>query len=474
MKKKNIAFVARDHFGIKPLYFFKNKNFIFLGSEIRPLKNLINISFDEKTLGELIFFRYLSGTKTGYKNVYKVDKGQCLEIDLRTHKIKTSKYFDILDTINPVNQITNINEQVLGLLENSIIKHTQSDVGFSVQLSGGLDSSLIVAILKKNNKKFNSYSLVFEENNFDERNYQDLVSKLYPNNNIKVNCDSQTFADNFEKTIESLEAPTPHFGCVLLYKLCETISQHNKVVLTGEGADELFAGYSRYLEINKFLAYKKIVQFLPDLFLNNFRRLNFLKYYKYNDPFMESMTFRKFDIFKEVFHDITLDLKFRTEIYENFSNPFDKLCAFDQAIYLESLLHRQDKISMAHGLEVRVPFVDLPLIKFINSLDRKTKYDKQITKKILKSVSSLFFPKNFINRKKNGLLIPISKWLDNKKGFGRFLDLLMTANCNLYKYCEKKKIKDLVDKFKKDKEIGPAIAHLINIEAWLLSVNKNN
>ena len=127
---------------------------------------------------------------------------------------------------------------------------------------------------------------------------------------------------------------------------------------------------------------------------------------------------------------------------------------------------------MAHSLESRVPFVNLPLIKFVNSLPAADRYNKNITKVILKKISESFFPKEFIYRKKNGLNLPISKWLLNNKGFGRFLELFDEPNFKLMEFTEKKKIKKLVNNFRNNKEthLGKALSQIINLEVWLRSI----
>ena len=467
---KGLAFAARDRMGIKPLYFYQNKQFIYIGSEIKPLKNLYPVNLDKSSMGEIIFFRFPSGEKTGCANVKKILPGTYLIINLSDSNVRKKTYFSIVDSIKNKRKSENFEEDISSLLEQSIINHTQSDVGFSLQLSGGLDSSLISAILNKNlNQDIDSYSLKIDSQHFDESEYRAVVNKLYPSNHHELKCDSELFANTFEKAIKSLEMPTTHFGCILLYSLCELISKRHKVILTGEGADEIFGGYSKYSEIQKLVYLKRVSNLIPDFLIKNIQKIKFLEYYKNSNPFFNMMTYRKFDILKEIFTDISIDLEYRNNILNKFTNPLDKLTLYDQTIYLESLLLRQDKLSMAHGLEARVPFVDLKLITETNLLPRKIKYNKKLTKIILKKISEKYFPKDFIYRKKNGLLLPISEWLRNEKGFGRYLELFSNNNCKVQDFCDLAKIKKIIKafKFKGRDDFGPALAHLINIELWL-------
>ena len=152
------------------------------------------------------------------------------------------------------------------------------------------------------------------------------------------------------------------------------LSQKNKVVLTGEGSDEIFGGYSRYTEIEKFYFLKALSEKLPKLMISKIKNLIFEKLSIYKS-YIELITFRSFDILKK-YSGLSENTEFVEKTLETFNNARDKLAIYDQTIYLESLLIRQDKISMAHGLESRVPFVNVPLIEFVNSLSTKQRYNK--------------------------------------------------------------------------------------------------
>ena len=287
----------------------------------------------------------------------------------------------------------------------------------------------------------------------DEKKYIRYVNKKYPTNHEDIFFDSKKFADNFEKTIESLESPTTHFGCVLLYELCRNISQKHKVVLTGEGADEIFGGYSRYNEISKAIKLTRIANTLPKKIFQKIPRLKFLENYKNKNPFLQLITFRIFDNFIKIFKEFSFEDYYSERIFNKLKHPHDKIAAYDQSVYLESLLIRQDKISMAHGLESRVPYVNVKLLNFVNSISFKQRYKKNITKNILKNISNDYFSQDFIHRKKNGLNLPISRWLKNRNGFGRFIDYFEQPDCKILSYCDKKSIKKLTEDFYSNKNL---------------------
>lgn len=475
LNKRSIL-ISRDSMGIKPLYIMQNSEMIFVSSEIRPLKEITRLEFDKKSLNEIVLYRYASGKSTGYKNVYKVLAGHNYLIDIDKHKIKKKKYFNIFSTFQNKHD-KNFYIQTKNLIFDSFVRHTQSDVGFAVQLSGGLDSSLVVAYLqKKYGEKLSTYSIRLDSNEFDEKKYIRYVNKKYPTNHQDVFFDSKIFADSFEKTIKSLEGPTTHFGCVVLYELCRNISLKNKVVLTGEGADEIFGGYSRYNEIDKIINLTRIANFLPKKIIEKIPRLKFLNNYKNKNPYLKLITFRAFDILKDIFNDIDFEDFYSEKIFNQTKYPYDKIAVYDQVVYLESLLIRQDKISMAHGLEARVPYVDKKLIKFVNSISYKQRYKSGATKNTLKQISRDYFSIDFIHRKKNGLNLPISSWLKNKDGFGRFIEYFEQPDCKLMSFCDKKKIKKLVQEFyfHEKNYLGKILAQLINIEVWLRSISVND
>ena len=377
---KRCVFISRDQMGIKPLYMMQSSDIIYIGSEIKPLKEIVNLEVDKESLKEIVLFRYASGKSTGYKNVYKILAGHNYFIDIDKHEIKKKKYFNIFSSFED-----NFNKNFLNItknaLFNSFIKHTQSDVGFAIQLSGGLDSSLLVAYLqKKYGNKISTYSIRLDNTELDEKQFIRYVNKKYPTSHQDIFFDSKKFADNFEKTIESLEGPTTHFGCVLLYELCRNISLKHKVVLTGEGADEIFGGYSRYNEISKVIKLTKLANLIPKKFYEKIPRLKFLENYRKKNPFLQLITFRIFDSLREIFNDFDFEDIYSKKIFNKIKNPHDKIAAYDQSVYLESLLIRQDKISMAHGLESRVPYVDTKLLKFVNSISYNQRYKKTLQK----------------------------------------------------------------------------------------------
>ena len=177
---KDKVFVARDQLGIKPLYFYQDDRNIFFASEIKCFRNCTKLDINKDALYEQFYFRYVSGMRTIFKNIYRLEAGNFLEFDKRA-MIKQKKYYDVIDSVtqpNKKNIDMDLVEQILG---ESIISHTSSDVGYNIQLSGGIDSSYLVANLSEEYKhKVNTYSAELTGYEYDEAIYQNYVSNKSP------------------------------------------------------------------------------------------------------------------------------------------------------------------------------------------------------------------------------------------------------------------------------------------------------
>ena len=175
---------------------------------------------------------------------------------------------------------------------------------------------------------------------------------------------------------------------------------------------------------------------------------------------------------KEIFPDFySISYNYRNKVSDKFNDFRDRLFAIDQKSYLESLLIRQDKISMSASIETRVPFVHMPLWKVLARLSNQIKTPGVITKPVLKSLALNYLPRSLVDRRKNGLLLPYEKWLHQENGLGRYLELLTEANAPINQYCDKKKLIGIVDKFRKKQisNLSGLLNKIINIDVWLRS-----
>ncbi|HDZ62680.1 MAG TPA: asparagine synthase (glutamine-hydrolyzing), partial [Nitrospirae bacterium] len=244
--KKGRVFTARDHLGIKPLYMYQDEANILFASEIKSFRQFTKFSLNEDALYEQFSYRYVSDRQTIFKNIYRLSPGTYMEFD-KKGVIHEKRYYDVAEgLLNPGTSKINLGS-IEADLKNSIFMHTQSDVGYNIQLSGGIDSSYITAVLAKDyGQDLHTYSVTLKDYEKDESRYQNIVADLYRPKHHSFELSGTDMADNLPKATWNMDMPVVHDACVFLMLLCEHSRQHSKVILTGEGADELFGGYGRY------------------------------------------------------------------------------------------------------------------------------------------------------------------------------------------------------------------------------------
>ncbi len=468
-RKKGMALAARDPFGIKPLYMLRVGNFTGFSSEMRAFSRVRKAQPDPQALSEFLTFKWAAGELSNELGIVRMESGSFYKINLNDGELKKYKFCETLDCLSQ-NKDATIDETHEAIIK-SIDDHLLSDVGYSLQLSGGVDSSLITAIASQKSKsKLFAYGVSFNEKKYNEFKYREMVKKKYPIELIDLKITGKSYADALPGTINSIEGPSTHGGCIALWLLCKEIRKEHKVVLTGEGADEFFGGYERYANWNRLMWQEK------------FSKLPFIKYLPNQYPFMGIKNFLGCDA--AVYSSIYSDLKplnkifpdffptpysYRNKISKKFSDFRDRLYSVDQKSYLESLLIRQDKISMASSIEARVPFVHMPLWKIVARLPHKLKTPGRITKPVLKSLAKRYLPKSLVDRRKNGLLLPYDEWLSDEKGLGRYLELLTETNAPIRDFSDSKSLTNIIELFrnKRTSNIAQLLEKIINIDLWL-------
>ncbi|URK17327.1 asparagine synthase (glutamine-hydrolyzing) [Thalassospira sp. GO-4] len=464
---------ARDPFGIKPLYLTHGEFGTGFSSEARPLRRWLKSSSpDPDAISELLMYRYAAGTLSNYKNIELLKGGHFVELTLSTNAVVQKCFSDPLDTLSHVRDLSQgealrVSEDAI---QESIRTHMQSDVGYSLQFSGGIDSSLVLAMVEAETKDaINSYAVKLEEDQFDEGQWRQAVLLQHPTIHEEVKLGAEDFAAALPRAIHHMDGPTPHFGCVMLLLLCDEIAKKHKVVLTGEGADEFFGGYERYSkwkDLNKFNTIAKIVPSAAWPFL---KRYEFIKRFKKWDAAIASSVYFDFLQLHEIFPDFVPSFGHREAVANRFDDFRDRMLAVDQTSYLSSLLMRQDKMAMAAGVEARVPFTHMPLAKVVNSISNKLRVPGGTTKPLLKDIARKWLPPSVIDRRKVGLTLPLEQWLRDDNALGKFVPLLTDSNSCLSTFGSKKSLRRLVDDFHARKTTSgmPPLAHLINMELWL-------
>lgn len=425
-KNKRELFGARDPFGIKPFYYYKKNDVFMYSSEIKSfLQNpLFEKELNKESLKNYLVFQYDALHETFFKNVFKLDPGHY--ITYKDGKIATSKYFNIeyKNDLNNLDEITNgINE----IMADSIKHHQISDVEVGSFLSSGVDSSYIVS----NAKPEKTYTVGFDgEGGFNEiKDAQDL-SKILGIKNKSELITPEMFFDAVPKVQYYSDEPHANLSAVPLYYLARLASKDVKVVLSGEGADELFGGYSLYNVPREYEKYNKIPFFIRRFLktivtpLPNFKGRHFLinggskledsyigQAYIMNNKEANNLLKPKYksnikyqDLTKKAYNEVKNknDLLKKMYLDMNFWLPYD-------------ILLKADKMTMASSLELRVPFLDKVVFEYSTHIGIPYIVNNHVTKYAFRKAASEMVPKEWSQRPKLGFLVPFRNWLHEDK-----------------------------------------------------------
>ncbi len=425
-----------DRFGIKPLYYLNNDDWFAWSSESKVFKHLNGFSFDvnEESLFEYGVFRVVSGSETLIKNVYKLKPAEIVEYDVAGDLIANSGHHTHTNLVQG---------DLEELVNHSISEHVLSDVPIGLQLSGGVDSSLICALAKKvlTQKEVHSFSVGLENSNWNEFKYSREVSNLLGTTHHELVFDQDYFCKNYPIATYFLDEPIVYPNTVPMMLLSNTASRYVKVLLSGEGADELFGGYRRY----------------GNLFLKNDRESIL-----YSNSFASKIDVLHF--FK--LNKTTID--YRESIVDSVSekSTMEKLGTYDLQTFLPSLLLRQDKMGMASTIENRFPFLDSRLADFATSLSDSQKVSDSESKILLKEIASKYLPPDIVFRKKCGFGLPISDWLRDSNGLGRYIQFFTNPKIER-DYFNYPNIKQCVNEhLNHEKDHSEIIWILISLELW--------
>lgn len=463
-----IAIAARDPLGIKPLYVLRDATGTALASEMRPLYRIRNPEPDCGALAELLTFNWAAGRLSNVRGIERLPGGTMLRIGLHDGSIVERRFCDPLATLAADTEITV--EMVEHALEESVRAHLVSDVGYTMQLSGGVDSSIVAALAQRMTPdRIRSFGVQLADTRLDEGIYRRQVAERYRLDHREVPLSGQAFADALPRAVAHMEGPVPHGGCVMLMLLCDEIRHHGKVVLTGEGADEAFGGYIRYAWWRRLSWQERLGKLLPAPlwppvrpFLG-IRRLHGLDAAVYGGV---TQDFRRLSaLFPDLVPPPPGDREAQSRRFGDFR---DRLFAVDQTAYLESLLVRQDKMSMAASVEARVPFVHLPFWRMANRLHRNLRAPGKTTKPVLKAFAARFLPHDLVYRRKVGLLLPYEEWLKDERLLGRYLEHLTDSSSRLAAFADRAALRRAIDGFRAgDMAHRANIFTLVNTELWL-------
>ncbi len=421
-------FMFRDRFGKKPLFYLNSSKFFAFASEIKALKPLLSsVSMNEDAMLSYLSFLAPTPPHTFYKGINKIESGTYLEYF--NSKLTCKSYYSPLHVKADV--ITD-EAKALHVIDESIQKaitmRLKSDVDMASLLSGGIDSALIAAVARKNGKKLPTYTLGYREfTKYDERKNAKESADILGLDNREVVISQDDFIQAVDKVFDSLDEPLNDPAAIPLYLLFEQIKKDGyRAVLSGEGSDEIFLGYRQYfeyLDIQKAssLGHKN---WLKKYFHSNFSMNREWEWYK--RIFDDTLLFRSSG---EKFTDLQKNALLRRNIRDNeslkyiqrYRDEFNKSTHADESIWYsfidlklfqaEHFLTKLDRVSMAHSIESRTPFLDHHLVENVFSIDPRMRYKNGFTKDILKKVAVTYLDKNILKRKKKGFANPYMEYL---------------------------------------------------------------
>jgi len=434
-QRRQEVFLARDRLGIKPLYYCMLPGTFLFASEIKAFSTVPGFqpALHEPALGEYLLYRSLAGDRTLFQGVKTLLPGHWLRVrSARSPEIR--QYWDIPFDAPPLDG--DLEEQVLSLLKDSVQLQEVSDVPIGAQLSGGIDSSLITALMAEQSRlPLKTFSVGFEEKGYNELPYALTVSQKFCTDHHEIIRGNRDFADELEKLTWHMDEPLTHPNSAGIYWLCQRAKQRVTVLLTGEGADETFAGYHRYTWLNKcFLAQRWCPPVAPLLRcgrgLHAVRMLEKALTHSPSELTVKS-TAQGYERFHSLLSTSVLNeaLQERLDVFDTarHSHLVNRALYYDLKTYLPPILMRQDKMSMAHGLETRVPFLDHRVVELAFRLPIRAKVRGDTGKWILKRIARRYLSDEVLYRPKIGFGFPIVPWMQANDGIGARLDMILDS-----------------------------------------------
>lgn len=428
-------YLVRDHLGIKPLYYWIGDNYVVWGSEIKVLlaSGLVPKDLDVDGLGQFMSWEYVPGRQTLFKSIKKLEAGHILEIDLNNSSNLARAYWDLPEPESGlICSVDEWEEMVDEKLRECVQRQLVSDVPLGAFLSGGVDSSLVVASMKK----ANTYSIGFDDPSYNELPFAQEVA-----NHLGVNHTSEIIEPKvvhlFDKLMYLLDDPIGDFSIFPTYLVSQLARKHVKVALSGDGGDELFGGYETYLADSKARQYMRVPALLRrgviEPWINRLKPqaakkglINKAKRFIEGLGHPSALAHARWRIFAgEATRGILFTEDAHTAMETDSSQhivslynkagqrgPVTRSLYVDVKSYLvDNILTKVDRMSMGVSLETRVPLLDKELVELAFKVPDDLKVRKDTTKYLLKRVASRYIPHKCVYRPKEGFSIPIKQWL---------------------------------------------------------------
>ncbi|MEX0919401.1 MAG: asparagine synthase (glutamine-hydrolyzing) [Parcubacteria group bacterium] len=425
-KEKQEVFLARDFFGIKPLYYLKDFDSVTaFSSEIKSFlvlpefKALVN----DKAVFNYLSFQYNPLEETFFKGVYKLPPAHFMTIDALTGQAKVEKYWQFTFKPDSTLDEKKTAQKILETMEDSVAHHMIADVPVGSFLSGGIDSSIIATLMQKirGEKKIKTFTVGFET--LSEGVEAKETSGPLGTDHKEITVGRDEYFSSLEKAVWHFDEPVADPSALGLYFLAREARKEVKVVLSGEGSDELFGGYNIYLEPYARRKIAWIPQFVLKMILAlpfEFRGKNYAERAsrKLEDWYIGNASIFKEEEVKELWtvnDEERVSLRNIYKEVENFSDPVRMQYVDVHTWLVGDILAKADKMTMAHSLELRVPFLDMEVVKLAETLPDRFKWSGRATKYLLREAFKTVLPESVRKRKKLGFPTPVRDWFDRER-----------------------------------------------------------
>ncbi len=494
-EKKKRLMLARDRLGIKMLYYKIESGSVCFGSEIRALLACSNEKpeIDPIALNLFLRYRYTPSPLTLFQGIKKLAPGTRLIIEGGSSRLERWWNFSPVP-FDPMPTPKQAEEELLELYKRAVKRQLISDVPVGLLLSGGLDSGLLLALMNQNGNAWKTYTVGYGKNFTDDELVDAArTARLLKNINVPVEIDRETFEASLPQIISFLEEPIASSSIVPMYHVCERARQDVKVALIGQGPDELFGGYRRHLGVRYGSYWRTLPQWLRETFgslLGAITHHESVKRGLYSLAVMPR-TKRYQQVFS-IMPGENIDALFQDGILST-PGTGDKIvdCWHDlerlmehtdelgglQFLELRStlpdeLLMYADKLSMAHGLEVRVPYLDHEIVEYAERLSASFKIRNGIGKWLHRRVCKNFLPGEIIRRKKKGFAVNVvNEWFRNSIA-GKMDHLILDENSLMYKYLRPQSVQQLLADHRKGYDDNHKILFsLVAFEEWMRQIS---
>ena len=433
-KNTKELFGARDIFGIKPFYYYKKGKEYMFGSEIKSFLSHPNFEkeLDEDMIPLYLSYEYSPDERTIFKNVFKLPGAHCFTY--KNGELKVERYYKIEYKIEDDKSLEYWEDAITKEFTESVSMHQIADVEVGCFLSSGVDSSYVVKEISKGTKKVKTFSVGYEEEKYSELPYAQDFSNVIGVPNIANKVSADEFFDAVPEIQYYMDEPLPNPSEIPLYFLAKNARRYVKVVLSGEGADELFGGYPMYLAGGHFDHYSHKVPRPVRKVLGtvakhcpNFKGKNFLVRGAM-EPYQRFM--RANYVFQSAERQKFLKRPIASKVPEEYSKRyFNEVSNLDEPTQLQyvdmhtwmiyDILLKADRMSMANSLELRVPFLDKKMLELSTRIPSRYRAANETTKIALRGAAIKQLPERTANKKKLGFPVPLNDWLREDKYYNK-------------------------------------------------------